>query len=202
MSAQASLATRPLSREIPDNRSPGWWGMVLLIASEATLFAAFLGSYFYLLSGSSEWPPDGIEPPKLPLPIVATVLLLGSSLPMLIADSRIRRGDLRSMQLALAASFIMAAVFVGIQIYEYRQETFHIKTNSYGSLFYSITGLHGIHVLTALAMNAYLQLRAWRGHVSERKRLAVTVIGMYWHFVDVVWIFIFVSLYLSPRWLP
>lgn len=202
MSAQARPASHSLPHTVSDSRSPGWWGMVLLIVSEATLFAAFLGSYFYLLSGSSEWPPDGIEPPKLPIPIIATVLLLGSSLPMVVADTRARRGDLSSLRLALALAFVMAAVFVGLQIYEYRHETFHIKTNSYGSLFYSITGLHGIHVVTALAMNAYLQLRAWRGHVSERKRLAVTVIGLYWHFVDVVWIFIFVSLYLSPRWLP
>jgi heme/copper-type cytochrome/quinol oxidase subunit 3 len=197
-----TAASRPLPEAIADSRSTGWWAMVLVIASEATLFAAFLGSYFYLLSGSPEWPPDGIEPPKLTIPIIATVLLLGSSVPMLLADARIRRDDRRGMQLALALSFVMAAVFVALQIREYRHETFHIKTNSYGSLFYSITGLHGLHVITALAMNAYLQLRAFRGHVSERKRLSVTVVGMYWHFVDVVWIFIFVSLYLSPRWLP
>lgn len=202
MSATAHGATQSLPHDIPDNRSTGWWGMVLLIVSEATLFAAFLGSYFYLLSGSSEWPPDGIEPPKLLVPIIATVLLLGSSLPMVVADSRIRQGDLPGMRLALALAFVMAAVFIGLQIYEYRRETFHIDTNSYGSLFYSITGLHGIHVVSALAMNAYLQFRAWRGHVSERKRLSVTVINLYWHFVDVVWIFIFISLYLSPRWLP
>jgi heme/copper-type cytochrome/quinol oxidase subunit 3 len=121
---------------------------------------------------------------------------------MVYADLSIRRGNQAGLRIGLALSFIMAAVFLALQVHEYQVETFHIKTDSYGSLFYTITGIHGLHVLTALAMNLVLQIRAWLGHFNSRRRLAVTNVGLYWHFVDVVWIFIFISLYLSPRWLP
>ena len=192
----------PLATSVSDSRATGWWGMVLLIASEATLFAALLGSYFYLLSGSIDWPPDGIEVPKLTRPIIASILLLGSSIPMIYADLSIRRGNQSGLRIGLAIAAVMAAVFIGLQIYEYRHETFHISTDSYGSLFYTITGIHGLHVISALIMNLVLQVRAWRGHFTKTRRLAVTNVSLYWHFVDVVWIFIFLSLYLSPRWLP
>jgi heme/copper-type cytochrome/quinol oxidase subunit 3 len=73
------------------------------------------------------------------------------------------------------------------------------RTNSYGSLFFTITGLHGTHVAVGLAMNAWNQVRAWRGHYDEGGYLHVQTGAMYWHFVDAVWIFVFLSLYLGPN---
>jgi cytochrome c oxidase subunit 3 len=192
----------PLSVNPEGGRSTAWWGVVLLIAAEATLFAAFLASYFYLASGAIEWPPDGIEPPKLVIPIIASILLIGSSIPMAWAERRIQEGNRTGLRIGLLIAFLMAAVFAGLQIYEYRHEQFSFSQNSYSGLFFTITGLHGAHVLSALAMNAYLQLRAWRGHFTKRRYIAVSNVTLYWHFVDAVWVFIFISLYLAPRWLP
>jgi heme/copper-type cytochrome/quinol oxidase subunit 3 len=187
---------------VSDRRAPGWWGMILLITTEATLFASLLGSYFYLLSGSVAWPPDGIENPRLLWPIIASILLIGSSIPMYLADRSIRDGRQVALRIYLLIAFVLAALFIAIQIREYDREKFSYGTDTYSSLFFTITGLHGAHVISALCMNLFVQVRAWLGHFNERRRLAVTNVGWYWHFVDAVWVFIFVSLYLSPRWLP
>lgn len=147
------------------------------------------------------WPPAGIEPLKLLWPIIGTIVLLASIIPMQRADSGIKHGKQGQLKLGLAIGFVLGAVFIGTQIRKYSRETFGFGDNSYSSLFYGITGLHGIHVISALMMNLVVQVRAWLGHFGPRRRLAVQNAVLYSHFVDVVWIFVFASLYLSPRWL-
>jgi len=183
-------------------RATGWWGMVLFVATEATIFGCLLASYFYLRVSAPSWPPDGIKFPELMLPIPMTILLVGSSLPMWWAESGIRRGNTGRLRLGLAVAFVLAAAFLIMQGIEYSRKEFAISTDAYGSLFYLITGLHGMHVLVALVMNIVVQLRAWLGHFDRRRNLAVQNLALYWHFVDGVWIFIFAALYLSPYVLP
>jgi heme/copper-type cytochrome/quinol oxidase subunit 3 len=190
-----------LSLENTGQRAPGWWGMVLLIVTEATLFASLIAGYFYLQSNADSWPPAGTEVPELLLPLIGTVLLVGSSLPMWWADRSIAAGNHLGLRIGLALGFLMGAAFLGIQIVEYSRKTFDLDTNTYSSLFFTITGLHGLHVLIGLLMNLYVQLRAWLGHFSPRRRLAVQNTVLYWHFVDAVWIVILATVYLSPRWL-
>jgi heme/copper-type cytochrome/quinol oxidase subunit 3 len=181
------------------SHSPGRWGMVLLIAAEATLFLYLLASYFYLRLGAASWPPAGIERPELQVPAINTAILLSSSLPMYWADAAIRRGGQGRLMLGLALSFGLGAIFLGLQFSEYGRLTFAPQTNAYGSLFFTVTGFHGAHVLAGLLLNGLIQVRAWLGHFDARRHLAVETAALYWHFVDVVWIFIFVSLYLSPH---
>jgi heme/copper-type cytochrome/quinol oxidase subunit 3 len=194
-------AIEGLPTDVAGSRSPGWWAMILVIMTEATLFASFLASYFYLQSNAASWPPDDIKPPELLLPIVGTIILIGSSLPMWWADRSIARGNTTQLRVCLILGFILGVSFLGIQVYEYAHEDFGFADNTYSSLFFTITGAHGLHVLIGLVMNAYIILRAFLGHFSARRRLAVQNVVMYWHFVDAAWIFVFASLYLSPRWL-
>ena len=179
-------------------RSTSWWGMILIIINEAILFASLLASYFYLRFNSPLWPPQGIQRPELVLSSINTAILLGSSFVMQWGLSGIRKDNSGRLRLGLAIAFVMGAVFLGIQIYEYTQLEFSPQEVAYASLFWTITGIHATHVLVALLMNAYIQVRANLGQFDGARHQGVENVTLYWHFVDVVWVFIFTSLFLSP----
>lgn len=200
MSAQQTvLATLPT--ETAGARATSWWAMLILIATEATLFASLLSSYFYLRSGADEWPLGGIAKPELRLAGPGTVILILSSVSMTGAELAIRRGRSRGLVAGLGLTILLGLIFLGIQATEYSRAEFSLDTNAYSSLFFTITGLHGLHVILGVAMLAVVELRAVLGHFDRRRHLAVQNVALYWHFVDVVWLFVFSSLYLSPRFL-
>ncbi|MCC6383001.1 MAG: heme-copper oxidase subunit III [Dehalococcoidia bacterium] len=180
-------------------RATGWWGMVVLIATEATLFAALLSSYFSLRSGADVWPPAGVPKPEFSLAGPGTAILLSSSATMVWAELSIRRGRQGRLRAGMAVTSVLGLVFLAIQSIEYATSEFTPRTNAYGSLFFIITGIHGLHVAVGLCMLAVVQLRAWLRHFDAERNLAVQNVSLYWHFVDAVWIFVFASLYISPR---
>ncbi|WP_213452081.1 cytochrome c oxidase subunit 3 [Rhizomonospora bruguierae] len=191
-----------LATEMPVGRTRGWWGMVFLIATEATVFALLLGSYFYLrFQSGRHWPPPGIEKPELTKAIIMTILLLPSSLPVVWAERGIRRGQPWRLRLGLSLTLIQGLLFLSVQASEYATnlKKFTITTDVYGSLFYATTGFHGFHVTIGLVMVAWLLAASLRGSFGARHHDRVTIVALYWHFVDIVWAFIFMSLYLSPR---
>ncbi len=177
----------------------GWWGMMLLIATEAMLFAYLLLAYFYIGAQSSAWPPHRM--PELRLALPNTIILLLSSGTMLWAERGIRRGRRGRLVLGMIATIVLGAVFLAIQVVEYRHKAFTPQTDGYGSLFYTITGFHGAHVFVGLLVLVIVLVRALMGHFGEGRHLAVSNAAAYWHFVDVVWLFVFTSLYLTPRFL-
>jgi heme/copper-type cytochrome/quinol oxidase subunit 3 len=187
-------------------RAPGFWGMVMLIFTEATLFGILLYSYFFLrFHAGPEWPPEGIEKPDLFLVSIMTPILLLSSGPMHWAHTGIRQGNVWRLRFGLFLTFVMGATFLGFQAVEYREiltAEFTPRTNVYGSLFFTITGFHGIHVAVGLLMNLWLQGYARRGRFSAERHVPVENVALYWHFVDAVWVFILFSLYLSPHVWP
>ena len=197
--ATTGAANLALPRYLAGSYSTGWWGMVLLIANEAALFGALLTGYFYLRFSASQWPLGGIDAPNLLLPSLNTVLLSSSSACLIFAEHGIAHGHSGRLRLGLAAGSLLGLAFLIIQVVEYSGETFTPQTNAYGSLFYTITGLHGLHVLAGLIMLAVIQVRAWLGHFDQRRYLGVQAAGMYWHFVDVVWLFVYTIVYLSPH---
>jgi heme/copper-type cytochrome/quinol oxidase subunit 3 len=199
MSSKPMIVTRDqLPTELSGERSTGWWGMIVLIANEATLFASLLASYFYLRFNSPVWPLDGIKRPELILPVIASVILLSSSVFMQIGEAGIRRNSQGRLKFGFAVAFILAAIFLGIQVFEYARSEFTPQTNVYGSLFFTITGIHGMHVLGGMLLNAVIQVRAYLGHFNAKRFQGVENATLYWHFVDVVWIAVFLSLYISP----
>jgi heme/copper-type cytochrome/quinol oxidase subunit 3 len=204
---QESALTAVATSELPEHTSGttafGWWGMVWLIATEAMLFGALIASYFYLrFKSGPAWPPGDIEIPALELPLAMSLILWSSSIPVHIADRGIRRGNQRALRYGLMAGFVLGATFLALQVvieYPEKLDEFGPTTNSYGSLFFTLTGMHGLHVLGGLLINLWTQVRAWRGAFDAERHLTVQNFTMYWHFVDVVWVFILATIYLSPN---
>ncbi|HEV8087844.1 MAG TPA: cytochrome c oxidase subunit 3 [Actinomycetota bacterium] len=180
-------------------RSPGWWGMVLFILAELTLFGTALASYLFLRFEAPTWPPPGVEPPDIVLGAIATGLLLGSSIPMLLAERGIERGSVVRMRVCIAISIVLALGFLAIQGYEYSQASFSWRTDAYGSLFFTILSLHALHVIGAILIVGWLEVRSFAGHFNREHHVAVQTGSLYWHFVDLVWLGIFLVLYISPR---
>lgn len=193
-----TVPSLPLPKNTSGRHSTSWWGLVLLIINEAVLFASLLASYFYLRFNSPSWPQDRLERPELLLPIIGTIVLISSSFVMHYAQAGIRQGNSARLRIGLMAGFILGAIFLGIQLYEYHNLPFQPDDDVYASLFYVITGIHGLHVFVGLLMNLFTQIRASTGGFTSTRYETVENIVLYWHFVDIIWIFVFTSLYLSP----
>jgi heme/copper-type cytochrome/quinol oxidase subunit 3 len=195
---EATLASS-LPAAGPRGRSVGWWGVLCMIMTEAMLFVGLLASYFFLWASSEEWPQGAIERPEVARISVFTVVLLGSSIPIFIGESANRRGRMNLARGALFVSFLMGAVFLANQVLEYRDLHFGWRDNAYASIFYVTTGLHGLHVLLGLLINLVVQAKGYARRLAPSHDITVEVFSLYWHFVDVVWIFVFSSLYLAPH---
>ncbi|HEX3539102.1 MAG TPA: cytochrome c oxidase subunit 3 [Acidimicrobiales bacterium] len=177
--------------------STAWWGMVTLIGTESMVFVILLGSYFFLRASAPHWPLGGIKPPELRLSTPFSFVLWGSSVPVFFAESSIRRDSQRGLRAGLMLSAVMGAAFLAYTRYDFNALTFGWRDNAYGSIVYTIVGLHALHVFIGLCMNVIVQIKAWQGKFSAARHTTVEVFGLYWHFVDVVWIFVFASLFLS-----
>ena len=181
------------------SRPPAWWGMMMLVTTEAMIFLGLLSAYFFIRAMADTWPTGGIAAPDLLRPALFSVLLIGSSLPIVLAEHAARRDAQSALRGWLALAFVMAAAFLLNQVLEYLDLDFGLHTNTYASLFIIITSLHGLHVLGALVMSAVVQAKAWTGRITSRTTLTLRVFGIYWHFVDAVWLAVFASLYLSAH---
>lgn len=176
-----------------------WWGMVVLITTEAMVFLALLSAYFFVRAGAPAWPPPGIAPPELHRSVLFTVVLLGSSIPIFWMEHALRVGHMRQVALALAVAFVMGAAFLANTAYDFLNMEFGLRDNAYASLFWVIIGLHAIHVAVGLLMSATVQTKVWTGRITPEHHVTPEVFALYWHFVDGVWIFVFSALILSPH---
>ncbi len=188
--------TRPSSRR---SYSTAWWGMAILIITEGMVFLVLLAAYFFLRSSSKQWPLAGIELPKLELAVPFSFVLWGSSLPIFWAESAIRNGRLAQFKAGLLISFVMGLSFLAYTIYDFNDLHFGWRDNAYGSIFYTVVGLHALHVVIGLAMSVIVQIKAWTGRYRTGQHVSAEVFSLYWHFVDAVWLLVFPSLFLSPH---
>ena len=172
-------------------------GMLLFIISEVMLFGAFFTAYFFIrvVADSGWFPIDGKELPKL-VAGVNTAVLVSSSFTMHWALEGARRGNRRAMQVGLITTLALGATFLSVQINEYVHIGFAPSDNAQASIFYGLTGLHGAHVFVGLTLLTFATTRAFRGHFSPKEHRGVEVPGIYWHFVDVMWIIVYSTVYL------
>ena len=171
-------------------------GVRLFILSEVMLFGAFFTAYFVLRAEAPAWPPlPDLERPELPLVGFNTLLLISSSVTMQWAVTRIGRGDAPGFKRGLLATLLLGTVFLAIQGYEFANNGFGISDGVFGSTFYTLTSFHGAHVLGGLLLMAVLANRARLGLVTREHHTAVEGVSYYWHFVDVVWVVLFLTVY-------
>lgn len=174
-------------------------GMWVFLASEVMFFTGLIGSYIILRWGaSSSWPGPG-EVLNVPVTAGNTFLLICSSVAMVKAFAAIEEGNQKGLKLWLLATIVMGAAFVGVQAYEYTELVHHGFTPAsglYGSTFYAMTGFHGFHVTMGVLCMTWVLGKAMRGHYTREHHQGVEVIGLYWHFVDLVWIILFTIVYL------
>lgn len=196
--AELSLALKPLPVGSVGRRSSGWWGMLALIATEGSIFAYLLFSYFYVAAQAvPPWPAGGA--PKLWIALLNSALLLASSVCVAWAERGVQR-DARGQALAgLAAALLMGIAFVALLGLEWSHQAASPTSGVYGSLFFTITGFHLAHVIVGLLM--LLALLGWTalGYFGSERHSAFSIGALYWHFVGVVWLAVFAALYLSPR---
>ena len=174
--------------------------MWVYLGSDCLLFGSLISTYL-LLRHRSVTGPTPSEVFDIPFTSVSSFVLLTSSLTMALAVAAINRGDIHRSRVWLATTAMLGAVFIGGQVYEFTtfyREGLGYTTNIFGSAFYTLTGFHGLHVSVGIVMLLSLLVVSLRGNLPHEKAEAVEVVGLYWHFVDVVWIVIFTVVYLIP----
>jgi heme/copper-type cytochrome/quinol oxidase subunit 3 len=178
-----------------DNRKLGFW---MFIGSECLLFGSLISTYLVYHGRSVSGPtPDEIL--NIPLTSVSTFVLLMSSLAMVLALAAVTRGDRLWTRVWLLATAGLGSTFLGMQAYEFTtfvHEGLTIKTNLFGSTFFVLTGTHGAHVAVGVLWLLTQFVRSLQGKLGPEKAINVEITGLYWHFVDVVWIILFSVLYL------
>ncbi|MGZ5388398.1 MAG: cytochrome c oxidase subunit 3 [Solirubrobacterales bacterium] len=173
-------------------------GILIFIISEVMLFGAFFASYFFLrvVANDGPWPP---EPFELPVAVAGmnTAILVSSSFTMHWALESIRAGNKLGLRMGLVSTVLLGATFLFIQLNEYVHVGFSARDGAFGSIFYGLTGLHGAHVFVGLMLLSIATLRAFRGHFGPdaEDHLGVEIPGLYWPFVDVMWIIVFTTVY-------
>jgi len=187
----------PAPPPVADRYDKAGWGMLVVIATEGMIFLVLLAANFFLRATAKEWPPPGIEQPELLQASIYSVVLIGSSVPVFWADAAIKRGHIGQAQLGLLLSWLMGAVFLVHTVFDFDALHFGWRDNSYGSIYYTVIGLHALHVFVGLLFGGLVQVKLQRGLLDANRHLTLDVFSLYWHFVDVVWIFVFSSLIVS-----
>jgi cytochrome c oxidase subunit III len=185
---------------------PSTLGMLLFIMSEIMIFGAFFTAYFFIRVVH-----DGQAPPhwfpmrfnhtgivhELPVYVAGmnTIILVSSSFTLHWAENAIKKGNRFAFKAGMLTTFLLGATFLFVQINEYIHIGFAPQGAAQGTIFYGLTGLHGAHVFIGLTLLMMVTVRAFRGHYSPDHHMGVNVPGIYWHFVDIMWIFVYVTVY-------
>ena len=196
MSAHAEAHAHPPAAHQSSRADARTLGMFLFIASEVMLFGSFFAAYFFVrVANGVPWPTPGYELPVF-VAGVNTIILVTSSFTMHWALQAIKRGNRSGLKAGLTLTFLLGFTFLLTQLLEYSRVGFAPYTNSFGTVFYCLTGLHGAHVFVGLTLLLMATIRSFRGHYSPDQHLGVEIPGIYWHFVDVMWIVVYTTVYL------
>jgi heme/copper-type cytochrome/quinol oxidase subunit 3 len=177
-------------------------GIWLFLASEVMLFGSLFSSYVLLRTGAESWPVQS-SILNIPLATLNTIILISSSVTMVMSWAALKMNDLRKYKMYMAITFLCGLGFMVVKAFEYGAKFSHVppllpSTNNFIGIYFLLTGLHGLHVLGGMVVNGYLWGPGARMWATEPEKFTnrVEVAGLYWHFVDLVWIFLFPILYL------
>ena len=176
----------------------GKLGMWLFLASEVMFFTGLIGAYIVLRAGLAHWPHPG-EELSIPLAALNTFILLSSSMTMAMSVAGVHHAELKKLRLFLILTILLGSAFLGVKGYEYSLKFAHGHfpgTALFWDCYFTLTGLHGFHVLAGIIANLWILSLTFRSDFLQSKGHLVELSGLYWHFVDLVWIFLFPLLYL------
>jgi heme/copper-type cytochrome/quinol oxidase subunit 3 len=168
-------------------RPSGWWGVLLLLATEAAFFGTLIASYFYLRVQVIEWPPPGVDPPTVAPPLILTAALVATSLPLVLAVRAARAGWTRPTWLWLALALVVQSAYIAGQAILFVEDfnKFHPTENAYTSVYFTLVGAHAAHVVVGMLLIAFLLVRlAWG--LTNYRVIGVRVVAIYWYFVNAV----------------
>ena len=175
---------------------PQLLGMLLFIISEVMVFGAFFTAYFFIrVAQGDPWPAHGTT---LPVEVagVNTAILVSSSLTLHWAQTAIKNGNRFGLKAGILTTFLLGCTFLFIQINEYANIGFAPQDGAQQTIFYSLTGLHGAHVFIGLCLLLIVTIMSFRGHYSPEHNMGVEVPGIYWHFVDIMWLVVYSTVYI------
>ncbi|HWU91898.1 MAG TPA: cytochrome c oxidase subunit 3 [Sphingomicrobium sp.] len=184
------------------------YGMILFIASEVMFFLAWFWAFFdsslfpsAVDAVGSQWPPKGIEViSPWGFPLLNTMILLCSGTTVTFAHHSLIHGDRNGLKLGLWLTILLGITFTAIQGWEYAHAPFAFKGNIYGATFFMATGFHGFHVIVGTIFLTVCLIRSYKGDFTPRQHFGFEAAAWYWHFVDVVWLFLFTSIYVWGGW--
>lgn len=199
--SEITLTTDTLPAGSVSYRSSGWWAMMYAIASEAALFGYLLFSYYYFAVQPhvGPWPP---EPMGFKLSLPNTIILLLSSVAVWWAERGIHKDARWQQAIGLLVSIVLGVAFVTIQVFEWKARSFSMSSHPYGSLYFTITGFHMAHVVVGLLILLALLVWVLFGYFGPRRDAPMSLGAIYWHFVDVVWLTVFFTFYITPHLVP
>ena len=174
-------------------------GMIIALGAWVMMFGALFFVYAGIRSGTRVWPPPGLPPIPVALPAVNTLVLAASSAALWMGTRALARGQRKALPGWVAGAIVLGAGFLGLQFKVWRDlwlAGLLPSTGAFASVFYGLTALHAAHVLAGLVVLLVIFARSLRGVYTEHNVVRVRVAGMFWHFVDVVWVLMFVALYL------
>jgi heme/copper-type cytochrome/quinol oxidase subunit 3 len=188
-----------LPTAVLDSRSLVWLGTLVMTAIETTVFAVAVAAYFYLRMRATEWPPGRIGPPALTVPTVNLLILLVSLLPAIVLDRASRQKNVRVIRIALAANLAFGLVFLVLRVFELKALNCWWNSNVYGSITWTILGLHTSNLLTSLLETAIVLAWFLFKPVEDRHFLDSRLDGVFWYFIVATWIPLYLVVFLAPR---
>jgi heme/copper-type cytochrome/quinol oxidase subunit 3 len=207
MSTAHGEQLRSLEEHADVGRTYNWWGMIFFICSEALIFANLIAAYLYLeirspQTGFGHWVLPSGENLDWKFSLGNTVFLLLSSVWAMRSSQALKKGNRTGTIVWLALAILFGLIFLSGQIYEYitlvLSDHFYLSLNTFSSSFFLLTGFHGLHVLIGATFLFIILIRTWRGHFTPQRHFGFEAAEMYWHFVDLVWIFVYSTVYLLP----
>jgi heme/copper-type cytochrome/quinol oxidase subunit 3 len=181
-------------------RPNGWYGMVILVATESAIFGTLVATYVYLRFQAPAWPPAGVHPPSVTAPIVLALVLVAAAGVVGYASRAAAHGQRGTALAGLGTAFVVQAVYLGFQIHLYSADLarFSPRLDAYASIYFTLLAVHHLHVGVGLVLDGWLLARLSRG-LTPYRRTALSAVALYWYFVSIAGLFVTATI-LSPAW--
>ncbi|TAE61297.1 MAG: heme-copper oxidase subunit III [Nostocales cyanobacterium] len=178
-----------------DEEGNKMFGFIVFLLSESVIFLSFFAGYIVYKITSPNWLPEGVEGLEVLAPTINTIVLVSSSFVIYFAEKKLEKKNLAGFRIFLLATMLMGSYFLYGQYLEWSELEFGFTSGTYGGMFYLLTGFHGLHVLTGILLQLIILIRSFLPGNYDNGHFGVNSTSLFWHFVDVIWIILFILIY-------